>query len=51
MKSNPWLVVLFLALICASRLQAGQESATVETKVKTVMIDPTSQSPVVVLDR
>lgn len=50
MKSNPCIVVLFLALICASRIQAAQESATVETKVKTVMIDPTSQSPVVVLE-
>ena len=50
MKSEFGLFLTFLALLCASDLQAAQGAASVETKVKTVMVDPTSQSPVVVLE-
>jgi uncharacterized protein len=41
---------LSLLLLCASDLSAAQESGSVETKVKTLMLDPNSQTPVVVLE-
>lgn len=50
MKFTLWFLLLVLAVGYASELRAAQGSAAVETKVKTVMIDPTSQSPVVVLE-
>src|SRR6266508_606797 len=50
MKSEFWLFLAFLAFLCGSELQAAQGAASVETKVKTVMVDPASQSPVVVLE-
>jgi bifunctional DNase/RNase len=50
MKLDIWLLLPFLTLGYATELQAAQGSAAVETKVKTVMVDPSSQSPVVVLE-
>src|SRR5882724_2037999 len=50
MKWDIWLLLPFLTFGYASELQAAQGSAAVETKVKTVMVDPNSQSPVVVLE-
>jgi bifunctional DNase/RNase len=50
MKLNIWLLLPFLALGYANELPAAQGSTVVETKVKTVMVDPNSQSPVVVLE-
>jgi bifunctional DNase/RNase len=50
MKWNICSAVLFLALAYGAVLQAAQDSSAVEAKVKTVMLDPTSQSPVVVLE-
>lgn len=50
MKLNSCLVLLLLGLLWAPLLEAAQESASVEAKVKTVMIDPNSQTPIVVLE-
>jgi len=50
MKLDIWLLLPFLTFGYASELQTAQGSAAVETKVKTVMVDPNSQSPVVVLE-
>ena len=50
MKWNIYSVAFSLTLACGAVLHAAQDSGTVETKVKTVMLDPASQSPVVVLE-
>jgi bifunctional DNase/RNase len=50
MKLDIWLFLPFLTFGYVSELQAAQGSAAVETKVKTVMVDPNTQSPVVVLE-
>ena len=50
MKLDIWLLLPFLTFGYASELQAAQGSTAVETKVKTVMVDPNTQSPVVVLE-
>jgi uncharacterized protein len=50
MKLNLWLLLSCLTFVYAGELQAAQGSASVETKVKTVMTDPNSQSPVVILE-
>src|SRR4029434_6374649 len=50
MKLNSCLALFLLGLLWAPLLEAAQESASVETKVKTVMIDPNTQSPIVVLE-
>jgi uncharacterized protein len=50
MKLKLWVLLSYLTFVYASELQAAQGSASVETKVKTVMIDPNSQSPVVILE-
>jgi len=50
MKLDIWLLLPFLTFGYASELHAAQGSTAVETKVKTVMVDPSSQSPVVVLE-
>jgi bifunctional DNase/RNase len=49
---NPtWrLWVLSLLLLAASDLSAAQEPNSLETKIKTLMLDPNSQTPVVVLE-
>ncbi|MGH7826980.1 MAG: bifunctional nuclease domain-containing protein [Candidatus Binatia bacterium] len=43
-------LLLCLLVLCASDLSAAQEPRSVETKIKTLMLDPNSQTPVVVLE-
>lgn len=50
MKAIRWLSPFILVLALATELRSAQESAAVEAKVKTLMIDPNSQSPVVILE-
>jgi bifunctional DNase/RNase len=50
MRLNRWLFLGFLSLFSPTDLVAAQDPAVVETKVKTLLIDPNSQSPVVVLE-
>lgn len=50
MKRTFCCAVFFCALACGAVLRAAQDSGTVEAKVKTLMVDPASQSPVVVLE-
>jgi uncharacterized protein len=46
-----WRGLLLCLLIgCATDLSAAQEPGSVETKIKTLMLDPNSQTPVVVLE-
>ncbi|MET0501863.1 MAG: bifunctional nuclease domain-containing protein [Candidatus Binatia bacterium] len=49
MKPSRWFFILSLPFL-ASSLYAAQDSGSVETKVKTLMLDPYSQSPIVVLE-
>jgi bifunctional DNase/RNase len=48
MKSCRWITVWLLCFPVP--LWAAQDSATVEAKIKTLMVDPTTQAPVVVLE-
>ena len=50
MKSTYCLLLLVHLVMPAPDLRAAQESASVETKVKTLLIDPNTQTPVVVLE-
>jgi len=50
MKSIRCLAFLIVAFAQASELSAAQDAVLVETKVKTVTVDPYSQSPVVILE-
>jgi uncharacterized protein len=50
MKSRHYLLFLPLFLLWPAFLAAAQESPPVEARVKTMLIDPNSQSPVVVLE-
>lgn len=50
MKFYRWFLQIILALALAVELNAAQDSASIEAKVKTVLLDPASQSPVVVLE-
>jgi bifunctional DNase/RNase len=50
MRSNRWFLQIMLGFAFTAGLRAAEEPTSIETKVKTVMIDPTSQSPVVVLE-
>ncbi|MGH7855467.1 MAG: bifunctional nuclease domain-containing protein [Candidatus Binatia bacterium] len=50
MKRRHYLLFIPLLLIGASNLPGAQESPSVEARVKTMLIDPNSQSPVVVLE-
>jgi bifunctional DNase/RNase len=50
MKSINGVVVALMLLMPSVALGAAQESGTVETKVKTLLIDPATQTPVVVLE-
>ncbi len=45
-----WLLLLLLLLPFPASLDAVQEAGAVETKIKTLMLDPNTQSPVVVLE-
>ena len=48
MKHFPWLAIWLL--LYSAGLPAAQDTGTVETKIKTVMVDPNTQAPVVVLE-
>jgi bifunctional DNase/RNase len=48
MKHYRWLAIWLLFYPAA--LPAGQDTGPVETKIKTVMVDPNTQAPVVVLE-
>jgi bifunctional DNase/RNase len=50
MERNMAWAALVLALACGAGVQAAQDSGVFEAKVKTLMVDPASQSPVVVLE-
>lgn len=51
MKPLTWLPIVFLfVVIHANALGAAQDSGVVETTVKAILMDPNSQSPVVVLE-
>ncbi len=50
MKSIRRLTLVMLVIVRASRLLAAENSPLVETKIKTLLIDPATQSPVVVLE-
>jgi uncharacterized protein len=50
MKPGPWLFLLSLLFWFPARLDAAQELNSVETKIKTIMLDPHTQTPVVVLE-
>jgi bifunctional DNase/RNase len=49
MKLRGWFFMFSLPLLAPS-LYAAQDSGSVETKIKTLMLDPYSQSPIVVLE-
>jgi bifunctional DNase/RNase len=50
MKLSPQAFLLILILLFPARLHGAQETGSVETKIKTLMLDPNSQSPIVVLE-
>lgn len=50
MKSIRWLALPIIVFAQFAQLNAAQVAALVETKVKTVTLDPFTQSPVVVLE-
>src|SRR5262249_31069634 len=50
MKPGRWLSLVSLIVLFPIRLYAAQESNSVEAKVKTLMLDPNTQSPIVVLE-
>lgn len=50
MKPKRRLLILSLLLLAAGDLSAAQEPNSLETKIKTLMLDPNSQTPVVVLE-
>jgi len=49
MKLRGWFFMFSLPFLAPS-LYAAQDSGSVETKIKTLMLDPYSQSPIVVLE-
>src|SRR4029450_120704 len=50
MKPSHWLCLLSLLFLFPMSPYAAQETSSVETNIKTVMVDPNTQSPVVVLE-
>lgn len=50
MQTMKWLILFSSLYFLPASLQAARDSAPVETKVKTLMMDPNSQSPVLVLE-
>lgn len=50
MKSIRWLALSAVVFAQGAHLSAAQDAVLVETKVKTVTLDPFTQSPVVVLE-
>ncbi|HEX2226932.1 MAG TPA: bifunctional nuclease domain-containing protein [Candidatus Binatia bacterium] len=49
MKNRVWVPICLLLLLPAG-LSAAQDSDTVEAKIKTLMLDPNTKSPVVILE-
>jgi uncharacterized protein len=50
MKPSQWLSLFSLIFLFPISLYAAQESNSVETRIKTLMLDPNTQSPIVVLE-
>jgi hypothetical protein len=51
MKSIRWLVAILIVVFAqVAELRAAQDAVLVETKVKTVTVDPYTQSPVIILE-
>jgi bifunctional DNase/RNase len=50
MKSSGWILLLSLFALSPNNLDAAQEASPVEIKIKTLMLDPNSQAPIVVLE-
>lgn len=50
MKSIRWLALSIVVFAQVAELSAAQDAVLVETKVKTITVDPYTQSPVVVLE-
>ena len=50
MRSRHYLLFVSLWLVWASNVPGAQESSSLEARVKTLLIDPDSQTPVVVLE-
>ena len=50
MKPSRWILLLSLFAFFPNNLDAAQESSPVEIKIKNLMLDPNSQSPIVVLE-
>jgi len=50
MKPSHWLCLLALFFLFPVGPYAAQETSSVEAKIKTLMLDPTTQSPIVVLE-
>lgn len=50
MKLIYWLMLLGALALPMSDLRAAQETGSIETRVKTLLIDPNTQTPVVVLE-
>ncbi len=50
MKTLSCLLVFFRTVIAPSNPKAAQEPGDVETKVKTLFIDPQSQTPIIILE-
>ena len=50
MKFTRWFFLLAFLFACPANLHAVDEGGSVETKIKTLMLDPNSQSPIVVLE-
>jgi bifunctional DNase/RNase len=50
MKPSHWLCLLALLFLFPVSPYAAQETSSVEAKIKTLMLDPTTQSPIVVLE-
>ncbi|HEX9272159.1 MAG TPA: bifunctional nuclease family protein, partial [Candidatus Binatia bacterium] len=50
MKPRQWLFLLAFLFLFPFSPYAAQETSSVEAKIKTLMLDPNTQSPVVVLE-
>src|SRR5215475_976619 len=50
MKPGRWLSLFSLIVLFPISLYAAQETTSVEAKIKTLMLDPNTQSPIVVLE-
>ena len=50
MKPSHWLCLLSMLFLFPVSPYAAQETSSVETKIKTLMLDPNTQSPIVVLE-